>query len=233
MRIRTKNSSSEEAWLSLLSQWSGYQLHAAEGWMKLLGLEPAEVVWRDASRVADGLRLKFEAEIGFIWVDLSGSSSTRLRVALRWMSDDMPMVLHGEIYSQSSKAQWFLAEPIIIDYLPTTVVSDHDWYDFLVTKIYNDNLQLYIRNFYRLLVSPSHQFMLLEATHLADVEHTWKRRIPGAKPEAQLLKPSVAEMQFLNFILPQHSQYDEQVVRTLVCFEKEQLFKGTLNSRDL
>lgn len=232
MRIRTTESTQAGDWSSLLSKWSGFEVSIAADWGLLLGLNPSEVVWQGAIKVADGIRLQFQSDLGLIWADLTGSPSSRLRVALRWQADEVSTVLHGEIYSQSSKAQWFLSEPVVIDYLPVMVVSDHDWYDLLMTKIYNNNLQLYIRNFYRLLASPNHQFSLLEAVHLADTEYSWKSKIPEVEPDAQLLKPKAAEEQFLKYILPMHSEFNMVEAEKAVFNEKDRLFQNSFNDLD-
>lgn len=228
MRVRATAPADEAVWSSLLTQWSGFQVSMTADWGSLLGLDPTEVIWKGALQFADGFRLRFESSLGSIWVDLTGSPSTRLRVALRWSSDDVSAILHGQIDSQSTKAQWSLSEPIVIDYLPVMVVSDHDWYDYLMTKIYNDNLHTYIRNFYRLLASPNHQFVLLEAIHLADTEYSWKDRIPDVGLESQLLNPKVAEDHFFRYILPTHPGFSIEVAEKAIAKEKERLFHSTI-----
>jgi hypothetical protein len=227
MRIRATVPADEASWSALLSEWSGYQVSVAADWGLLLGLDPTEVVWQGTAQLADGLRLQFRSNLGDIWADLTGSPSTRLRVALRWSSDEIPAILHGQIYSQSAKTQWSLSEPVVIDYLPVMVVSDHDWYDLLMTKIYNDNMQIYIRNFYRLLASPNHQFLLLESIHLTDTEHSWKERIPDVGSDAELLKPKTAEEQFLKYILPHHAEFSIETAEKSIAAEKERLFQNS------
>lgn len=229
MRIGARETGRENAWSALLTHWSGFQCNQISDWATLLGMDAEEVVWMGAERMSDGIRLLFQSDLGSIWVDLTGSADTRLRVAMRWTCDEVPSVLHGEIYSQSSRVQWFLAEPVVIDYLPVMVVSDHDWYDLLMTKIYNDSLTHYIRNFYRLLASPNHQFCLLEAIHLVDTEYSWKNRIPDVEPEAQLLKPKTAEEQFLRYILPLHDAFDRTLAKKAILAEKKLLFQNSLN----
>jgi hypothetical protein len=228
MRIRAMAVAEEAAWSALLSQWTSYEVSIAADWGLLMGLDPTEVIWQGTERVADGLRLQFQSSLGAIWAELTGSPSTGLQVALRWSSDDRPAILHGQIYSQSSKTQWCLSEPIVIDYLPVMVVSDHDWYDLLMTKIYNDDLEIYIRNFYRLLASPNHQFLLLEAIHLSKTEYSWRNRIPDVNEEAELLKPKIAEEQFLKYILPHHSEFHIESTKKTIASEKERLFQSSL-----
>jgi hypothetical protein len=229
MRIGKAARVQEAVWSSRLKKWSGYEVNVAADWGLLLGLDPSLVVWLGMDQIADGLRLQFQSDLGLIWADLTGSPSSCLRVALRWKTDDMSAILHGRIYSQSSKTQWSLSEPIVIDYLPVMVVSDHDWYDLLMTKIYNDNFQIYIRNFYRLLASPNHQFLLLEATHLIDTQYSWKNKIPEVSDQAQLLKPKSAEEQFLKYILPEHTEFTIDAAEKAVAGEKELLFQNLLN----
>jgi hypothetical protein len=232
MRIKTRDQAQEAIWSSLLEKWSGYQASIAADWGLLLGLNPSEVVWLSTDPVADGLRLQFQSDLGFVWADLTGSPSSSLRVALRWKNDQMTSILHGRIYSQTAKAQWSLSEPVVIDYLPVMVVSDHDWYDLLMTKIYNDNFQSYVRNFYRLLASPNHQFSLLEGTHLVDTAYSWKSKIPEVSDQPQLLKPKSAEEQFLKYILPRHSDFTIHGAEKAVAAEKERLFQNSVNGFD-
>ena len=221
-----KNIVKEDDWSNLLTEWSGFQASIASDWGSLLGLNPNAIVWHDLCEVADGLRLEFQSEQGIVWADLTGSQSTRLMVALRWQSDGMPVDLHGEVYSQVTKAQWSLCEPVVIDHLPMMVVSDHDWYDCLLTKIYNNDISTYIRNFYRLLSSPMHQFHLLEANHIASVTDSWRMHIPEIEQNPQLLDSTKAEMQFLNHVLPRHPDYCKEESSKVVFAQRQQLSRG-------
>lgn len=218
-----KESSSvrESVWLAHLSDWSGYEVSLAADWGRLLGLDPEQVIWRDLSVVADGLRLKFAIDSGLLWADLTGHPETKLRVALQWKLEERLTTWHGVIQSLSCGTQWIMPEPI---QSPDHTITDQVWYDSLLPRIYHSDIALYVRNFYRLLACGELQKQLLSSPHLLAVAPSWRSQLLEPMVPAEPIDHAAIELDFLNYIVPKHPDFCSNVVEEMVSEERKHLF---------